>query len=136
VLVESAVQRTLASSADLVRDTAAAVPKAWGALAARGIVTFREITGRPPTDDERRAIWSALWNGVHRLNDPRGDSGCAHLIDESHHAICGVCGGVRLCLECARAHFCTGECGDRGCTAGLCVREVRDGVLASRYGIA
>ena len=133
--VERAVQRTIAASADLVRDTASAVPKAWGALAARGVVTFRDLAGRPPTDAERRAIWSALWEGARRVNGATGASTCPHTIVESGHAICEVCGGLRLCLECARTHYCTSECPDRGCVAGLCARVVRDGVVAEEYGV-
>jgi len=34
------------------------------ALAARGVVTFRELAGRKPTDDERRAIWAGLWRAA------------------------------------------------------------------------
>ena len=60
-MIERAVSLTIARQPDLVRDTAARRPKAWGALAARGIVTFRELAGRPPSEAERRAIWSSLW---------------------------------------------------------------------------
>ncbi len=65
-MIERAVADTLAREPDLVRDTAARTPKAWGALAARGVVTFRELAGRAPTDDERRAIWDGLWRAVLR----------------------------------------------------------------------
>jgi len=60
---------------------------------------------------------------------------CGHPIDPQHHAACEVCGGTRLCLDCARAHLCTSECAARGCLPGLCVKEVRDGVLASEFGV-
>lgn len=74
---------------------------------------------------------------------------CVHAIDERRYAMCAVCagpnggdagpsGGVRgrrLCLDCARTHFCTSECASRGCKAGLCVKLVRDGVVASAYGV-
>lgn len=60
---------------------------------------------------------------------------CAHPIDPSLHGVCEVCGGMRLCLDCARAHLCTSECAARGCQAGLCVKEVRNGVVASEFGI-
>lgn len=49
----------------LVTDVARGRPGAWGALAARGIVTFRDGAGRKPTDGERRAIWAALWARAH-----------------------------------------------------------------------
>ena len=60
-MVDRAVEETVTRERDLVRDTAARRPKAWGALAARGVVAFREIAGRAPTDAERRAIWAGLW---------------------------------------------------------------------------
>ena len=62
-----------------------------------------------------------------------------------HCATCGVpladpfgwCGGCRAayCFPCGRAHFCTPECPARGCYAGLCVREVKGGVLATTWGL-
>ena len=67
-MIERAVADTIATEGELVRDTRARRPKAWGALAARGVVTFRELAGRAPTDAERRAIWSGLWNACERSN--------------------------------------------------------------------
>ncbi|HEY8731434.1 MAG TPA: hypothetical protein VIN69_05595 [Candidatus Limnocylindria bacterium] len=63
-MIERAVARTVERESALVRDTAARRPKAWGALAAKGVVTFRELAGRAPTDAERRAIWSGLWRAA------------------------------------------------------------------------
>jgi hypothetical protein len=63
-VIERAVSLTVEREPALVRDTAARRPKAWGALAAKGVVAFRELAGRPPTDPERRAIWSALWRAA------------------------------------------------------------------------
>ena len=63
-MVERAILETVAQEPDLVRDTAARRPKAWGALAAQGVLTFREIAKRVPTDSERRAIWSGLWRAA------------------------------------------------------------------------
>ena len=133
--VERAVQRTIASSMDLVRQTSEAVPKAWGALAARGVVTFRELAGRPPSAEERRAIWALLWDGARRTHGNTSAASCGHEIAPNHHAICELCRGMRLCLECARSHYCTSECAARGCIAGLCVKEVRDGIVAVKYGL-
>lgn len=62
--VERAVARTVTDEGDLVTAAAGSVPKAWGALAARGVLRFRELAGRPPTEAERRAIWAALWRAV------------------------------------------------------------------------
>jgi hypothetical protein len=60
---------------------------------------------------------------------------CGHLIDQRHHATCAVCGGLVLCIECARTHLCTSSCAARGCVPGLCVKEVRDGVVAGAFGV-
>lgn len=60
---------------------------------------------------------------------------CGHPIDPARHATCEVCDGMRLCLDCARSHFCTPDCPARGCVTGLCVKEVRDGVVAIEFGI-
>jgi len=63
-VIERAVARTVECESALLRDTAARRPKAWGALAAKGVVAFRELAGRAPTDAERRAIWSGLWRAA------------------------------------------------------------------------
>lgn len=63
-MIERAVAETVEREADLVHDTAARRPKAWGALAARGVLRFRELAGRAPTEAERRAIWSGLWRAA------------------------------------------------------------------------
>ena len=63
-MIERAVARTVERESALLRDTAARRPKAWGALAAKGVVAFRELAGRAPTDAERRAIWSGLWRAA------------------------------------------------------------------------
>ncbi|HEV2011219.1 MAG TPA: hypothetical protein VGS17_09365 [Candidatus Limnocylindria bacterium] len=63
-MVERAISLTVERESALVRDTAARRPKAWGALAAKGVIAFRELAGRAPTDAERRAIWSGLWRAA------------------------------------------------------------------------
>ena len=60
---------------------------------------------------------------------------CGHPLDPVHHASCEVCDGKLLCLACARAHLCTDTCAQRGCVPGLCVKEVRDGVVAIEFGV-
>lgn len=62
--VEEAVARATREQPELVVAAAQATPHAWGALAARGVIIFRELAGRPATDAERRAIWSGLWAAV------------------------------------------------------------------------
>lgn len=47
---------------------------------------------------------------------------------------CGNC-RVALCLACGRKHFCTPTCAAAGCLAGLCVRLVVNGRLATTWGL-
>lgn len=65
--VERAVNDVVNEERGLVIAAAKAAPKAWGALAARGVVRFRELSGRAPSDEERRAIWKELWRAVERV---------------------------------------------------------------------
>lgn len=69
-MIDRAVQETAAREEALLRDTAARVPKAWGALAAKGVLAFRELAGRAPSEPERRAIWNGLWRAA---AERRGD---------------------------------------------------------------
>lgn len=62
--IREAVERTAREHGDLVTAAARQRPGAWGALAAKGVVAYREIAGRRPTEAERRAIWAALWSRV------------------------------------------------------------------------
>jgi hypothetical protein len=63
-VIERAVTETIDREPELLRATAARTPKAWGALAAKGVLAFKELAGRGPTESERRAIWSALWRAA------------------------------------------------------------------------
>jgi len=138
VSVEGAVRQTIGREAALVRAVAAREPKAWGALAARGVITFRELAGRAPSEGERRAIWDGLWRAVEELSRSAAREHhltCGHPIDERHHAVCEICDGLRLCVDCARTHLCTSECASEGCIPGRCVKEVRDGRVATSYGV-
>ncbi len=47
---------------------------------------------------------------------------------------CSGCGAA-YCFPCGRRHFCTPQCPTNGCHAGLCVREVRGGVLSATWGL-
>ena len=67
-MIERAVSLTIEREPELIRATAARRPKSWGALAAKGILAFRELAGRAPTDAERRAIWSGLWRATEQTS--------------------------------------------------------------------
>lgn len=103
----------------------------------------------------RPAAVRRLQKGGQTADAPRLDS---YLVTDSpsirlhpglptapHCSDCGValskvfgwCGGCReaYCFSCGREHFCTPQCPAKGCYAGLCVREVRDGVLSETWGL-
>lgn len=63
--VRDAVESAVRERPDLVAGTRLRRPKAWGQLAGAGVIAFRRIAGRPPTEAERRAIWSGLWVAAH-----------------------------------------------------------------------
>ncbi|HSW95264.1 MAG TPA: hypothetical protein VLI88_03785 [Patescibacteria group bacterium] len=67
-MIERAVSLTIEREPELIRTTAARRPKSWGALAAKGVLAFRELAGRAPTDAERRAIWSGLWRATEQTS--------------------------------------------------------------------
>ena len=66
-MIERAIRDTVAQESDLVRSAAGRLPKTWGVLAARGVMTFRQLAGRAPTDTERRALWAGLWHAAEEL---------------------------------------------------------------------
>ena len=49
----------------------------------------------------------------------------------------GWCSRCRsaYCFPCGQRHFCTPQCPANGCRAGLCVREVRAGLLSTTWGL-
>lgn len=63
--IAAAVSATIAEHPDLVEGTVSRRPKAWGALAAHGVVVLRERLGRALEEGERRAMWHALWAAAH-----------------------------------------------------------------------
>ena len=81
--VQDAVDRAARERPDLILATAAGRPKAWGALAAHGVVSFRALVGRPPTETERRAIWTALWSVTRRA----GREGPPRTSPDERHAL-------------------------------------------------
>ena len=60
-LIREVAQETVQAWPDLALGTRTARPKAWGALAAHGVTALRARLGRPLSDEERRALWAALW---------------------------------------------------------------------------
>ncbi|TMC71997.1 MAG: hypothetical protein E6J13_05825 [Chloroflexi bacterium] len=62
--IAAVAAQTVQAWPDLARGTRTGRPKAWGALAARGVTALRERLGRPLSDEERRSLWSALWDAA------------------------------------------------------------------------
>lgn len=60
-VIQDVARLTVEAWPDLAVGTRTARPKAWGALAGHGVATLRERLGRPLSDTERRALWTALW---------------------------------------------------------------------------
>ena len=54
-LIDDIARETVRAWPDLALGTRTAVPKAWGALVAQGVIALRDRLGRPPSDAERRA---------------------------------------------------------------------------------
>jgi hypothetical protein len=65
-LVDEIAREIVRAWPDFATGTRTARPKAWGALAAHGVIALRERLGRAPSDAERRALWSALWNAARK----------------------------------------------------------------------
>lgn len=65
-VISEIAEDTVKAWPDLALGTRTARPKAWGALAGHGVAALRERLGRPVTDAERRALWSALWREAQR----------------------------------------------------------------------
>lgn len=63
-IVGEVVCETVRAWPDLAAGTRTGRPKAWGALAARGVTALRARLGRPPSEEERRVLWAALWRAA------------------------------------------------------------------------
>ena len=68
-LMSEIARQTVRAWPDLALGTKTARPKAWGALAAKGVIAVRERLGRARSAAERRALWSALWNAAWKEPD-------------------------------------------------------------------
>jgi len=60
-LIEEIARETVKIWPDLAVGTRTARPKSWGALAGHGVTALRARLGRPLSEEERRALWAALW---------------------------------------------------------------------------
>jgi hypothetical protein len=60
-LLRAVVEEVLDAHAEDVARRRRGEPGAWGRLAGFGVVAYRRRLGRRLADQERRAIWAALW---------------------------------------------------------------------------
>jgi hypothetical protein len=67
--IDRAIERVMADQTALAADVRLGRPKAWGRLAALGVMAYRDLLGRPPSDPERRALWSGLWRAATETRD-------------------------------------------------------------------
>jgi len=69
--LEEAIEITLSANELLVKRWLADTPGAWGALAGKAILARRRLVGRRLTEDERRLVWSALWDRLSQIKRAR-----------------------------------------------------------------
>jgi len=65
--LEEAVAATIAAHPDQVARWLVGAPGAWGFLAGRGVLAYRDRLGRSPTDSERRRVWEELWSALQSI---------------------------------------------------------------------
>lgn len=63
--LDAVVGEVVMAQQELAHHVRTGRPKAWGKLAALGVVAYRRCLGRAVSDPERRALWSALWRAIH-----------------------------------------------------------------------
>ncbi|MGH2378543.1 MAG: diphthine--ammonia ligase [Candidatus Limnocylindria bacterium] len=63
--LDAVVGEVVVAQQQLAHDVRSGRPKAWGKLAALGVVAYRRCLGRALSEPERRALWSALWRATH-----------------------------------------------------------------------
>jgi hypothetical protein len=69
-VVEKVARDTVRAWPDLAAGTRTGRPKAWGALAAKGVSALRAELGRPLSDAERRTLWEQLWRAATQEGPP------------------------------------------------------------------
>jgi hypothetical protein len=68
----AAVATTIAAHPDQVARWQSAVPGAWGFLAGRGVLAYRDRLGRTLTEPERRQLWETLWAALEKRRASSG----------------------------------------------------------------
>lgn len=62
--LRAAIIATIAGHPEQVRRWTRNLPGAWGYLAAKGILAYKQQLGRALSVAERRALWAALWESL------------------------------------------------------------------------
>lgn len=63
----AAITATIAANPEHVARWLVNAPGAWGFLAGRAVLAYRDRLGRTLTDGERRQVWAALWTALERI---------------------------------------------------------------------
>ncbi len=69
--LQDAVRETVEGNSPRVQDWMADRPGAWGFLAGKAVIAYRQRLGRSPTDPERRRVWRLLWETLSALKRRR-----------------------------------------------------------------
>ncbi len=81
-----AVRGTIEGYAPQVREWMEERPGAWGFLAGKAVIAYRQGLGRGLTDLERRRVWRLLWGTLSALKERRrGARGGGLLADDRLH---------------------------------------------------
>ncbi|MCE2403762.1 MAG: hypothetical protein J4F43_01225 [Dehalococcoidia bacterium] len=84
--LQDAVRGTIEGYTPQVRDWMEDRPGAWGFLAGKAVVAYRQGLGRGLTDLERRRVWHLLWGTLSALKGRRrGGEGAGLLADDRLH---------------------------------------------------
>ena len=62
--LSDAIAATIAANPEHVARWQAGEPGAWGFLAGRGVLAYRDRLGRSLTTEERRQLWDELWRAL------------------------------------------------------------------------
>ncbi len=69
--LDGGIGQALTANEAVVERWLADEPGSWGYLSAHAVLACRARLGRRLTDAERRAVWSALWTRLQRLEGER-----------------------------------------------------------------
>lgn len=66
---QKAIESTIRDNQEIVAQWLLGVPKTWGPLAGKAVISARTCLGRNLTEPERRVVWAALWRRLQQIKD-------------------------------------------------------------------